>query len=86
MGVRGGARRWGSSLSWPALAAWGDLARSLERFGPVREYGEALKTPKELLGILTWWGSKRAEGMAAWVLQLCGTGGDGVMLNGLSAT
>lgn len=37
---------------WLATATWGDLARSLEHFGPVREYRNTLRMPEGLLDIL----------------------------------
>lgn len=59
------------------MTMWGDLARSLEHFRPVREYGDALKTPEELLGVLREMVGKQKgwEGVAAPVLD-CGILGE----------
>lgn len=54
----------------------GDLIRSFGCFGPVHEYGDALKSPVGLLAILSEMVRKQQgrEAAATWVLGLWGPG------------
>lgn len=84
----GDGARQGLEEAWllvqnPTLASWtpwGDLAGSLEHFGPGREFGGTLKTPKELLGTLPEMEGRQKgwEGVAAWVSD-CGILGETVV-------
>lgn len=85
----GNGARQGLEEAWllvqnPTLASratpWGDLARPSEHFGPAHEFGDTLKTPKELLGTLPEMGARQKgwEGVAAWVSD-CGILGETVV-------